>query len=135
MNMPFLRFGISPALLLTEGLRLSRAATCQLDSVFPGHVSRGKASARFGVPAGAELVSLRTRRGRGIKALFSGARRAGAPTFLFFYGNDMCLRTAVPVFELLRKLDVNVMIPEYVGYGLSEGRPSEGGCYATAGAA
>src|SRR5271170_7354343 len=117
----FFRLPMSPALFLSEGVRLSRAATSQADTVFPGHVSRGKLSSRFKVPAGAEMISLETRRGRSIKALYSPASRPDAPTFLFFYGNDMCLRASMPAFELLRKLDINVLIPEYVGYGLSDG--------------
>jgi len=124
-----------PALVWNEGTRLSRAATSQVDSVFPGHTSQRKNSSRCSAPDGAEMLSLRTRRGRMIKAVFAPARRADAPTFLFFYGNDMCMRAAMPAFDLLRTLDVNVMMPEYLGYGLSEGRPSETGCYATAGAA
>jgi fermentation-respiration switch protein FrsA (DUF1100 family) len=39
------------------------------------------------------------------------------------------------VFDGLRRIGVNVMIPEYVGYGLSTGDACEAGCYATADAA
>ena len=35
-------------------------------------------------------------------------------------------------FEGLRRLGVNVLIPEYPGYGMSDGRASERGCYAAA---
>jgi fermentation-respiration switch protein FrsA (DUF1100 family) len=54
---------------------------------------------------------------------------------LFFYGNGMYLKAAEEEFEEFRRLGVNVMIPEYVGYGMSGGQASESGCYATADAA
>jgi fermentation-respiration switch protein FrsA (DUF1100 family) len=37
-----------------------------------------------------------------------------------------------PEFDRFRRLGLNVIIPDYVGYGMSEGRPSEKGCQATA---
>ena len=129
------RVPFSPALLFTEGVRLSRAAVRQVDSVFPGHTSQGKISSHVAPPRGAEMIPLRTRRDQRIKAIFSPAARPHAPTFLFFYGNDMCLRAAMPAFELLRSLGINVLVPEYVGFGLSDGKPSEANCYATADAA
>jgi fermentation-respiration switch protein FrsA (DUF1100 family) len=44
----------------------------------------------------------------------------------------MCLADTVGEFAKFRRLGINVMIPEYVGYGMSGGRPSEAGVYATA---
>ena len=78
--------------------------------------------------------------GERLAALFAPAPKTvgtgeKTPTILFFYGNDMSLQVAVPAFQLLQQLGVNVMIPEYVGYGMSSGKPSEHGCYATADAA
>lgn len=54
---------------------------------------------------------------------------------LFFYGNGECLNYDLDRFDQLRRLGVNVMIPEYVGYGLSTGKAGEAGCTATADAA
>ena len=54
------------------------------------------------------------------------------PTLLYFYGNGMCLNDAIEDFERYRRLGLNVLIPEYVGYGMSGGSPSERGCQATA---
>ncbi|MCC2671158.1 MAG: Dienelactone hydrolase family protein, partial [Armatimonadetes bacterium] len=93
---------------------------------------------------GSELVSLRTSSGETIAALYGPAlSEAGepvadprkAPTLLYFYGNGTCLKTAQDQFEQFRRAGANVMIAEYVGYGMSTGRPSEAGCYATADAA
>ena len=62
---------------------------------------------------------------------------AHRPTIIYFYGNAMCLRHAVdPLanddFGWFRKLGLNVLIPDYLGYGLSGGEASETGCYQTA---
>lgn len=47
----------------------------------------------------------------------------------------MCLKDAMFEFEHFRRLGLNVMIPEFVGYGMSAGKPSETGCRETADAA
>lgn len=57
------------------------------------------------------------------------------PTVLFFYGAEMYLATMLPVVEHLNRCGVNVVVPEYIGYGQSSGDPSQQGCYATAEAA
>jgi fermentation-respiration switch protein FrsA (DUF1100 family) len=54
---------------------------------------------------------------------------------LYFYGNGSNLRMAQPRYDYLRRLGVNVLVPEYVGYGMSSGAAGEAGCYATADAA
>jgi fermentation-respiration switch protein FrsA (DUF1100 family) len=54
---------------------------------------------------------------------------------LFLYGNGTYMAGCQGLFEGLRRLGLNVLIPEYPGYGMSEGRPSESGCYAAADAA
>jgi len=51
---------------------------------------------------------------------------------IYFYGNAMCLNHAMADFDRFRRLGLNVIIPEYVGYGMSGGTPSERGCQATA---
>ena len=47
----------------------------------------------------------------------------------------MCLRDASGEFEAFRRLGANVLIPDYVGYGMSGGTPGESGCRETAEAA
>jgi len=115
----------------------------QTKLIFPGAVTQGLPEARVVPPPGARLVELDAG-GQRVVALFGGALdeagRAAAdaydrPTILFFYGNGMCLADTLEEFEVFRKLGANVLIPEYLGYGLSAGEPSEKACYATADAA
>ena len=91
--------------------------------------------------AGAELVTLTTPRADKVTALFGGALSPAGrpladpmsrPALLYFYGNAMCLAYAEQEFDRFRRLGLNVMIPDYVGYGLSTGKPSEIGCRQTA---
>jgi pimeloyl-ACP methyl ester carboxylesterase len=112
--------------------------------IFPGRSSQGEAYARVTPSRGAELVELTTAAGDRVAALFGpaltreGAPRedaASRPTVLFFYGNGDCLAANVELFDDLRRLGANVMIPDYTGYGMSGGEASESGCYATADAA
>lgn len=88
-----------------------------------------------------ELVTLRTAAGESIAAQFGRALRpdgqpfdqsANAPTVLFFYGNRMCLAASQGIFDDLRRMGANVLIPEYPGYGMSPGKPSEQACYRAA---
>jgi fermentation-respiration switch protein FrsA (DUF1100 family) len=76
-----------------------------------------------------------------VTALFGGALSPvgrpladpmSRPALLYFYGNAMCLAYAEPEFDRFRRLGLNVMIPDYVGFGLSTGKPSEVGCRQTA---
>jgi uncharacterized protein len=116
----------------------------QTRMIFPGHETQGQAYAEVKPRPGTELVRLKTRQGESIVALFGPAltadgrpdpQAARRPTLLFFYGNGMCLSYSRDEFERFRRLGLNVLIPEYVGYGMSGGSPSERGCQATADAA
>lgn len=93
-----------------------------------------------------EVVPLRTKDGTKIFAQFGRAEfppgasnrdPAHAPTVIFFYGSKQNLTAPHNqiVFRGLRAMGVNVFIPEYPGNGMSEGSPSESGCYAAADAA
>jgi fermentation-respiration switch protein FrsA (DUF1100 family) len=44
----------------------------------------------------------------------------------------MCLAFCEPEFERFRRLGLNVLIPDYLGFGLSDGKASEIGCRETA---
>jgi pimeloyl-ACP methyl ester carboxylesterase len=112
--------------------------------IFPGARSHGKAGAAVKPPAGSELVTLSTASGNRVAALFGRAQSGDGssepnprrrPSVLLFYGNGTYLHTVVPTFQLLRRLGFNVLVPEYVGYGLSTGSPGERGCRETADAA
>lgn len=91
-----------------------------------------------------ELLALQTAAGTKIVAQFGVAldtsgqplpRNSKRPTVLFFYGNRMCIAASRQIFEDLRRMGVNVLIPEYPGYGMSGGVASEQGCYAAGDAA
>ena len=89
-------------------------------------------------------MTLTTSRGDRVVAIFGKALHSdGSPrpdasscsTLLYFYGNGMCLRDSLERFEEFRRLGANVMIPDYVGYGMSGGEAGELGCRETAEAA
>jgi fermentation-respiration switch protein FrsA (DUF1100 family) len=112
--------------------------------IFPGSATQGDPSAQLNPDLDAQLVSLTTSRGDRVVARFGPALTpdgqplpdaSDRPTILFFYGNGECLRDESPEFERFRCLGANVLIPEYVGYGLSGGKAGETGCCETAEAA
>ncbi len=111
--------------------------------IFPGRATRGRADANVLPKADEQLVTLTTESGEKVVALFARAigpegpygDDARRPTLLFCYGNGMCLNVSRDLLTSFRRLGVNVMIPEYVGYGMSTGHPSESGCYESAEAA
>jgi uncharacterized protein len=112
--------------------------------IFPGASSQGSAAAVVHPRPGTELIMLATKRGERVAALYGPAllpdgrshpQSTSRPALLYFYGNAMCLAYAQPELERFRRLGLNLLIPEYVGYGLSSGKPSELGCRDTAEAA
>ena len=119
-------------------------ASFQARLIFPGRATQGRPEAVVRPGPGMELVTLTTARGERVAALFAPALTADGrphpdaahrPTLIDCYGNAMCLRDAAADLDDFRRLGANVLIPEYVGYGMSTGRPSEAGCYATVDAA
>lgn len=111
--------------------------------ILPG-MGQGSPAAVVPTSARYELVPLRTRGGTNIVAKFGRAldsrgvplpETESTPTVLFFYGRRMTIRRDAGVFNYFRRMGANVLIPEFPGYGMSGGRPSERGCYATADAA
>ena len=114
----------------------------QTTLIFPGSWKQGTAGAQImQPPAGAELIELRAPDDQPIKALFATALHAdgtprpaaaGRPTILYFYGNGMALSDALGQIDDMRRLGANVMAADYLGYGMSGGKPSEQGCYDTA---
>ena len=124
--------------------RLGELYTGQAGLILPGRETQGQPCAAFEPPDGAELIWLHARGHGRLRALFGGALRPDGsphpdaparPTLLFFYGNIMCLARTLGIFQRLRKIGANVLVPEYAGFGLSEGEACEAGCYATADAA
>lgn len=110
--------------------------------LFPGGTTRGRATVK--PRPGTELTHATTAGGEKVALLFGPALKpdgapdtsaAKRPTLIYFYGNGTCLRTSVDHIEQMRRYGANVLVAEYVGYGMSSGKPSEAGCYATADAA
>jgi len=100
-------------------------------------------TAEFGtqIPAGARLLRLRTDAGDSVAAYYGHALRADGspdagyaqrPTLLFFTGKGGSIAPERGLFQKFRRLDVNVLMPDYVGFGQSGGRESETNCSATA---
>ena len=92
-------------------------------------------------PRGAQTVRLQTAAGDSVAAYFGHALRADGtldaqyarrPTLLFFTGKGSSIAPERGLFQSLRRLDVNVLMPEYVGFGQSSGQASETNCFATA---
>ncbi len=116
----------------------------QVWMLFPGAFIHDRNQAKI-LPAPArEIITLHNAGGHHIAAVFGAAQDTAGmplpdartrPTLLFLYGNGDCIATSMGLFETFRRLGANVLIPEYVGYPMSSGRPTEQGCYDTATAA
>jgi pimeloyl-ACP methyl ester carboxylesterase len=126
--------------------RLAALYFAQTGLIFPGRRTQGLEIARVEPPVDAELLTVTTSCDQTLAALFGPAADAHGsvlpdaatrPTIVFFYGNAQFLadRHLMHLFRGLRNIGVNVLIPEYVGYGMSTGDACEAGCYATADAA
>ena len=113
--------------------------------IFPGASTQGQPEATIVASGGgSELLSLKSPEGVHIAALFGQALQsngkplansADRPTVIFFYGNGACMAYCTDISVQLRRLGMNVIVPEFEGYGMSAGKPSEKGCYAAADAA
>lgn len=55
-----------------------------------------------------------------------------APTILYFHGNAGNLSLRVDIIKVFADMGCNVFIPDYRGYGKSQGSPSEKGLYTDA---
>jgi pimeloyl-ACP methyl ester carboxylesterase len=109
--------------------------------IFPGAATQGAAEATVHPRPGSELMRLSTSGGQTVAALYGPALTPSGhphpdpmsrPAFIYFYGNAMCLAFCEAEFERFRRLGLNVMIPDYLGYGMSSGKASETGCRETA---
>lgn len=107
--------------------------------IFPGAASQGAADTRFVAEPGCEVLRLTTSGGDQVAALFGTALdwpdTKPRPTLLYFYGNGASVAWSTDLFEHFRRLGADVLVPDYVGYGMSTGKPSEAALYATADAA
>src|SRR5690349_21834840 len=104
----------------------------QTSMIFPGAASQGQQLSIVRPDPSRELLELKTPDGERVAAVFGraltidGTPRTDAntrPTILFFYGNGMCMADALGEFGKLRRLGNNVMLCDYLGYGMSSGKP------------
>jgi len=128
--------------LLCFVLLLDGCAAVGERRALPG-TEHGTPEARLPPSPRYELLWLRTHDGTLIAAEFCAAQDANGhplsasehcPTMIFFYARAMCLaqESTQKLADYFRRMGVNVLIPEFPGYGMSEGRPTEKGCYAAA---
>ncbi|WP_168189483.1 alpha/beta hydrolase [Paludisphaera borealis] len=113
----------------------------QANMIFPGAATQGRPEAVVRPGPGGELARLTTSHGDEVVALYGPALQADGrahpdpasrPALVYFYGNAMCLAYSAAEFDRFRRLGLNVLIPDYLGYGMSGGKPSEAGCRETA---
>lgn len=76
-----------------------------------------------------EILKLSTKDGDRIAAIYV-ANPAATHTLLFSHGNGEDLGSVLPFLPTLRDLGFSVFAYDYRGYGLSEGKPTEGHLYA-----
>lgn len=127
---------------LASFLAFSGCSSLERSLIFPGTATQGRDDTRLPpAPATYELVSLTTANGTPIVAQFGRALTADGqphahadtrPTVLYFYGNGACVAYSQHEFDAFRRLGFNVIIPDYPGYGMSNGAASEPGCYEAA---
>jgi uncharacterized protein len=115
-------------------------ASFQTRIIFPGQETQGQDDAQVRPRPGTELVQLKSHRGESIVSLYGPALTrdgrlrpdaADRSTLIYFYGNAMCMNDATGHFERFRRLGLNVITADYLGYGMSGGSASEKGCQAT----
>jgi uncharacterized protein len=112
--------------------------------LFPGRGTHGLLQAMVPPSPGYKLVHFNTAHGDPIVAIFGRAldggdhvlsEAASRPTVLYFYGNAISMANCFNEFRGFRRLGLNVMIPDYPGYGMSGGSASERSFYACGDAA
>ena len=124
---------------------IGRQPALTLISAVTGGIRSGSTPAQPGTRGGPRLPPAATSRpfnsrgtGRASSdawAVAGGAGegcRCGAADGRVLRGNASCITQNGEEFTRFRRLGCNAMMADYEGYGLSGGRPSEAGCYATA---
>jgi fermentation-respiration switch protein FrsA (DUF1100 family) len=116
-------------------------ASLEAKLIFPGAATQGRPDTVIPPGNGYELVRLATPDGTAIVAQFGhaldsrgepAANPERRPTVIFFYGNGSCAAYSAEEFARFRRIGANVLMPDFPGYGMSAGKPSEKGFYATA---
>ena len=112
--------------------------------IFPGRSSQGRPESALRLGPDYQIVELRTPKGQRVTAVFGSALSPGGspladaasrPTILYFYGNGEWIAGSIGKVGSLRRRGLNVLMPDFLGYGSSEGVAGEAGCIAAADAA
>lgn len=105
--------------------------------IYPGSITQGRPEAIVRESEATPLVRLTLPDRTPIVARFGSAIRPAGERLgvLFFYGNGTNLASGEGLVDLARGIGADVLMPEYPGYGMSGGKVSEAGIYATADAA
>src|SRR4051794_25611853 len=102
--------------------------------MFPGAFIHNREQAIVPPGPDREIITLHDVGGHRVRAVFGAAEDTIGnelpdakvrPTLLYLYGNGDCMATSMDLFGRFRRLGANVMIPEYLGYPMSSGRPGE----------
>ncbi len=123
--------------LLLAGLRLALPRIIPFFVFYPEHLSPQESHPRYwGFPDATE-VRIPTLDGPVLHAWWFPAVNTDASSgaAIYFHGNAGHLGDRGTVAAALSGMGLDVLLPDYRGYGLSEGKPSEGGLYADARAA
>jgi len=109
--------------------------------IFPASAYQGTPDAKIRPERDSEKLDLTTKQGDHIAALFGAALLPDGtpdpdaphrPTIIYFYGNGGAIAWSMLEFDHFRRLGANVLVPDFVGFGMSSGKPSEMSLYATA---
>lgn len=109
----------------------------QTKLIFPGSMTQGQRASQHRAGANEELLELKTPEGERVMALFAAAKHEipfSQPTIIFFYGNGMCLADCIGAFREFQNRGFNIIMADYLGYGMSGGEAGEQGVYASANA-
>jgi uncharacterized protein len=103
--------------------------------IFPGSFDKRDFSELEAIYKAETKLQLTAASGQKIGAVLVPSLASTTKYLLFFYGNGMHLCISAHLFNYFEDFSAKVLMPDYVGYGVSEGMPSERGCYETADAA
>lgn len=100
---------------------------------YPTRLDESEADPESWGLSGAEQAGIRTADGVELHAWWVPADPAGSVetcgTVMYFHGNAGNLAGRAPIAQAFSRLGFDVLLFDYRGYGLSEGRPSEEGLY------
>jgi len=117
------------AVLVVAGLGYLVLNALQRAVLFPSYATRAQRNAGDGV-AGLERLWIEGDQGRVEAWLLPGegvSPEAPGPAVIFAHGNAELIEHWPEVMGRYRRMGVSVLLPEYRGYGRSEGTPSEEG--------